>query len=578
MQKSRKRKQGSIRFHPVKEEDDDDDDDDDENVSSPPQMEFNRQQPVITRVSMMFNPLLDNERYDTYSSSSPTTTEPSKQRESSPTQNRESMESPHSLLLLLHQRDLEIKGLKLAAQKEQSNRLNWILQELVRPRQKGPPKKSPVEIALQKEVDQLNNELKAVQCDHKKEIQELENQLTKAKLHVLHLEHTVRTLSAKSESTTSDERSKLANETFEFGSVTLSDEDKQEIITKLEAVAERARTSVTTEESSTESSRTESQLPSEQSSLAIVTSHKSDLTSSVYETKTTESSLSLPSGMEKTQQEKTPLKIVQVQRRGKFVRILNSLLNKEVDLSGYSIQQWVGGYPVSIYRFPNGTILPAQHHITVWAAAASLAHEQPSDELLGPRFFRADPGCLTVLYNRSAAEAYSDNLDLSVDKFILNDDDEQYDESTSSRETTSHHSKHMGSGILVKRRYTRHFSIDCSAASKTPAGHSTGTKAKIKESNKEASGSILSSSKPPSSAAVSESSSSSSEGDYFAFRSWKPILQEPETREFKTTLDTTLPMVSLIGQRSARSRYGFKYMTYIPTTTDLHLRRYCPAK
>ncbi|XP_042301137.1 lamin tail domain-containing protein 2 [Sceloporus undulatus] len=595
----------------------------------------------------MFNPL-DSERYDSFSSSSPPITEPSKHQECSSMQNRESAESPHSLLLLLHQRDLEIKGLKSAAQKEQSNRLNWILQELVRPRQKGPPKKSPVEIALRKEVDQLNDELKAVKCDHKKEIQELENHLTKSRLHALQLEQAVRTLSAKSDSTISEDRSKVANEIFElwseagskitsdtsdlrlrripkhtsfvdafhkFGSVTLSDEDKKEIINKLEAYALKAQSSGTTDESSTESS---SQLPSEQSSLAIVSSHKSDLTSSVYETKTTESSLSLPSGVEKTHLEKVhtldqwslaqagltlgqlsdgekippsteickrslsvktaPLKIVQVHRKGKFVRILNSLLNKEVDLSGYSIQQWVGGYPVSIYRFPNGTILPAQHHITVWAAAANLAHEKPSDELSGPRFFKADPGCVTVLYNRrgqmvsqhanahqftTAAEAYSDNLDLSVDKFPLKDDDEQYDESMPSRELDSHHSKHLRSGLLFKRRYTRHLSIDTSATSKTPLGCPIGSKAKIRELNKEAPGSFSSKSQ---SSAVSESPSSSSEGDYFAFRSWKPIIREPETREFKTTLDTTLPMVSLIGQKSARSKYGFKKMLIIITS------------
>ncbi|KAJ7344314.1 hypothetical protein JRQ81_000264 [Phrynocephalus forsythii] len=668
-------RQTSIRFPPVLEEEGQLDED---VVCSPPQMDYKREQPVITRVSLMYTPLPEVEKDDSFSSSStPIMETPKQQDPTSPQQNYELLENSHALLLLLHQRDLEIKGLKNAAQKDPYNRLGYILQEIVKPRQKGPTKKNPTEIALQKEVDQLTKD----KTDNEKKIKELEEQLVKSKLHVLHLQHIVRALSAKSDeevvtdsSLSLDKGTKLEYERYElwsetgsrvtsdtsdlrlrripkhtsfvdafhkFGSVILSDEDKKEIITKLEAVAEKAHTFGTTSDSSLGSLRTDSQLPSEQSSWTIIPSQKSNITSSVPETKTTDSSKSLPSFTEKTQQEKTidahvldpwhhaqagltlgwlsdeeksahavpsiegykrchsvtgSLKIVSVHRKGKFVRIFNALLNKEVDLSGYIIQQWVGGCPVSLYRFPSGTILPAQHHITVWAAAASLAHEQPSDPLPGPRFFRAGPECVTVLCDHSgqvvsrhtnphqftaAAEAYSDNVDLSVDKFPLGNDDDEEEEEDSSRIDVSFskrsHSKGADPGILVKRRYSRHFSIDASATSKTLSGRSTGTKAKIRDTSRETSGSVLFSSKPPSRTA-SESPSSSSEGDYFAYRSWKPLVQEPEVREFKTTLDTTLPIVSLIGQKSARSRYGFKYMTYMPTTTDLHLRRYCPAR
>ncbi|XP_072845946.2 lamin tail domain-containing protein 2 [Pogona vitticeps] len=669
-------RQTSIRFHPVLEDQREVDED---VLQSPPQREYNREQPIISRVSMMFTSRPEMEEDNSCSSLSPPIKEPPKQQDSTaPQQNSELLENPHALLLLLRQRDLEIKGLKNAAQKDPYNRLGCILQEIVKPTQKGPPKKSPTEVALQEEVNQLNEELKAIKNDNEKKIKELENKLVQSKLHVLHLQKTVRALSAKSDeeidtdSTLSlDERTKLAYETFElwsetgnrvtsdtsdlrlrrvpkhtsfvdafhkFGSVVMSEEDKKEILSKLEAVAEKACTSGTTDESSLGSSRADSQLPSEQSSWTIIPSQKSVvISSSVSETKMTESSKSVPSSMETTQQEKNvhvldpwhlaqagltlgqlsdgekraysvpsvegckrcrsvtgSLRIVSVHRKGKFVRIFNALLTKEVDLSGYIIQQSVGGYPVSVYRFPRGTILPAQHHITVWAAVANLAHEQPSDPLSGPRFFRAGPECVTVLYDHSgqvvsqhtnphqftaAAEAYSDNVDLSIDKFPLNNDED--DEDDSSRIDVSfskqNRSKKADSGILVKRRYSRHFSIDASATTKTSSGRSPGTKAKIKDTSRESTGSFLYSSKPPSRSA-SETPSSSSEGDYFAYRSWKPLVQEPEAREFKTTLDTTLPIVSLIGQKSARSRYGFKYMTYIPTTTDLHLRRYCPAR
>ncbi|XP_062823649.1 lamin tail domain-containing protein 2 isoform X3 [Anolis carolinensis] len=616
----RRERQTSVRFHPVKEDDDEDADDD---VSSPPHVEDNREHIVVTKVSLMFNPVPGIGKRDSSSS----LLEPAKERKSFPQQNPELMEDPRTLLLLLHQRDLEIKGLKRAAQKEQFNHLSQILDELLRSKEKGPPKKSPIEIALQKEVDQLNNELKVVKYDHKKEMEDLENQLIKSRLHVLHLERALRNLSTKSESTVvlgegsksevfelwSEKGSRITSDTSDlrlrripkhtsfvdayhkFGNVDLSDEDKKEIITRLEAFAQKAQASSTTDESSVISSRFESLLPSEQSSMANISSQKSDPTSSVTETKTTESSLALPSETENTQQEKAldewklaqagitigqltdgekivastersksssikggPVKIFSVHRRGKFVRIFNSSLNKEIDLSGYHVQQWVGGHPVSIYRFPSGTILPAQYHITVISQYAN-SHQFTT-----------------------TAEAYYDNLDLSLDKFPLDSDDDEY-EGTAYNELTmpsrdllffqQDQCKHAESDILVKRRYTRHFSIDSSATSKTLAARSIATKAKLRELNKDASASFVFSPKPPSTS-VSDSSSSSSEGDYYAFRSWKPLLQEPETREFKTTLDTTLPMVSLIGQKSARSRYGFKYMTYMPTITDLHLRRY----
>ncbi|KAF7245502.1 Lamin tail domain-containing protein 2 [Varanus komodoensis] len=550
-------------------------------VNSLFQEEDQSEVPVISKVSMMFNPKSDTRKYDSFSSSRISPNELMKQQEFTMSeQNQKLLENPRALLLLLHQRDLEIKGLKRAAQKDPSDRLSCILQELVKSRQKVSSMKS--ENALQKEVDQLSAELTAVKEDHKQEMQQLEDKLLKSKLHILQLQKTVKTLSAKPEgkidsdsSTSLDEGSKLARECFErcsvylhqyhntdmlcpagvliifkfkellnknqltgiscnaqtsppaglvdlkacqmwsetgsritstksdlrlrripkhtsfvdafhkFGSVT--QQEKDEIITQLESVAGKAQLHHPIEGSSQGSSRNESLLPCVQSSVGALTPLQSDLSSSVTETKTTESSSSLPSSQDKIQQAKcicmalplgpwrlaqsdlplgppssgqgyTPdvpssfiekckwchsgtgsLRIVSVHRAGFFIRIFNALLNKEVDLSSYIIQQWVGGYPVSIYHFPSGTVLPAQHHITVWAAGASLAHEHPTDKLSSPCFFRAGPECITILRDHNgqivsqyrnphqvttAAIAYDDNVDLSVDKFPLNSDDD----------------------------------------------------------------------------------------------------------------------------------------------------------
>ncbi|XP_063173858.1 lamin tail domain-containing protein 2 [Candoia aspera] len=428
---------------------------------------------------------------------------------------------------------------------------------------------------------------------------------------------------------------KVSNSFGWFGS--MNSEDKEEIISRLMSVADNSTLNIdgNPEESSQESSRTESKLPSELSSQAILTSLKSEFTFS--ESKMTASSSTLPSlegrvpgqklsnqsdntifsevllakinGSHKdcvftfpitdlvptldpwklpqlgsspgqlSEEEVCPhlvhtpflqeskqchddascLRIVNVHRKGKFIRIFNCLLNKEVDLSGYIIQQWVGGYPVSIYHFPKDVILPAQHHITVWAAGANLARESSSFSTT-QKFFRAGPDCLTTLCDRdgqvvsqyksphqftAAAAAYSDNVDLSVDKFPIRDDSEETNESLYSK-------------ISLTPRNTRHFSIDSSPSFKMWCSGSIGNKSKTNGEFKE--------------------SPSASEEDYFAFHSWKPAPEEPVLRKFKTTLDTSIPTVSLIGQNSARSKYGFNYMMYLPTTTDLHLRRYWNAK
>ncbi|TFK00419.1 copine-9 [Platysternon megacephalum] len=98
------------------------------------------------------------------------------------------------------------------------------------------------------------------------------------------------------------------------------------------------------------------------------------------------------------------LKITTVNCKGKFVRILNTSLDQDVDLSGFIIQQWIGGYPVSIYRFPPDTMLPALHHVTTLSRYTA-------------------PHRLTA-----AADAYTDNTDLSVDKFPLAGEGEEAEE------------------------------------------------------------------------------------------------------------------------------------------------------
>ncbi|KAJ6664984.1 hypothetical protein lerEdw1_005215 [Lerista edwardsae] len=594
-------------------------------------------------------------------------------------------ENPRTLRMLLHQKDLEIKGLKNAARRDPSDRLSNILHEIVKPKSKQIPKRRPTEDSIQKE--DVNAQLESLKASHIKEVKQLEDKLIKSQLLVRHLEEAVKTLSMKSDDETEtesssslDEGTQLARESFElwsesgtrilaepsdlklrripkhtsfvdafhkFGSVSISDEEKDEILSHLEShLADTQPGPLLAQDSSEESLKTESK--SEQSSLALLISQKSDLTST--DTKVSQStwSYTMPSVAEKispsysadmgysldtwsyvtrqptleqpsdasmmwlpadhgtsfsfTEERKRyqsaigSLDIVSVHSKGKFVRILNTMLNKEVDLSGYIIQQWVGGFPVSIYRFPIGTMLPPQHHLTVWAAGANLAHkQQPPGTIDVQKFFRAGPDCTTILYDRNGqtvsqyvaphrfsavAEAYSDNVDLSVDKFPLTEEEEEPDEPLPTRLerrlSPARGETKCPSEIVIHRRQ-RLLSID-SSGSKMGNGRAIAAKKKDSSTSSESSvsSSISTRSLPP--IPAKESRSSISQEGYFASQTWQPLIDRPKARMFKTTLDTTLPMVGLIGQKSARSKYGFKYMTYIPITTDLPLRRYCPAK
>nr|XP_025847297.1 lamin tail domain-containing protein 2 isoform X1 [Vulpes vulpes] len=82
-------------------------------------------------------------------------------------------------------------------------------------------------------------------------------------------------------------------------------------------------------------------------------------------------------------------------RQDRFVRVLNQSLEETMDLSGLTLQQLVQDFPVCMYRFPPGTLLAPQHHVTVWGEGPrSMKKQLPSS--LGFHFNR---GCVTLLLN-----------------------------------------------------------------------------------------------------------------------------------------------------------------------------------
>uniref|UniRef100_A0A452REX8 LTD domain-containing protein n=1 Tax=Ursus americanus TaxID=9643 RepID=A0A452REX8_URSAM len=92
------------------------------------------------------------------------------------------------------------------------------------------------------------------------------------------------------------------------------------------------------------------------------------------------------------------IKIAEVNVKGLFVRLINSSLDKELEIGGHILQQNVNGQTVSFYRFLPHIIMQANCTVTVWAAASEAKHQPPSDFLWREQSkFGTSPNCTTIL-------------------------------------------------------------------------------------------------------------------------------------------------------------------------------------
>ncbi|XP_077913663.1 lamin tail domain-containing protein 2 isoform X4 [Halichoerus grypus] len=131
------------------------------------------------------------------------------------------------------------------------------------------------------------------------------------------------------------------------------------------------------------------------------------------------------------------LKIVAVNGRESFVRVLNQSLEETVDLGGLRLQQHLNDLPACTYRFPPGTLLAPRHHVTVWGEGPRSTKKQlPSSLGQEPVHFRSSRGCVTLLLNPKGkvlskhqaphcvspiSRIFADNTDLSIDRFPLSE-------------------------------------------------------------------------------------------------------------------------------------------------------------
>ncbi|KAK1335378.1 hypothetical protein QTO34_003164 [Cnephaeus nilssonii] len=72
------------------------------------------------------------------------------------------------------------------------------------------------------------------------------------------------------------------------------------------------------------------------------------------------------------------LKIVAVNLRERYIRVLNLSMEETVDLGGYTLQQLEHDFPVYLYRFPPHTLLAPHHHVTVCPAPPEPARARTS--------------------------------------------------------------------------------------------------------------------------------------------------------------------------------------------------------
>jgi len=71
------------------------------------------------------------------------------------------------------------------------------------------------------------------------------------------------------------------------------------------------------------------------------------------------------------------IKIHEVDKNGRFVRVLNTSNTVEEDLSNFTIQQMIAAMPVAVYRFPSSVKLLPGRITTVWCNNDEIEQQPP---------------------------------------------------------------------------------------------------------------------------------------------------------------------------------------------------------
>lgn len=284
------------------------------------------------------------------------------------------------------------------------------------------------------------------------------------------------------------------------------------------------------------------------------------------------------------------LKISEVNPSGRYIRIFNSSRAETADLSGCVIQQWIGGHPVALFRFPLNTGLPPQQFITVWASAADIPSES-STELHWKQqlHFRTGPECTTLLTRPGGQPIdwyrapHRASPVLHHKENVSEHPQTQHLEPTHVGETVTQSQPLEPTGVITTKKLAVSPPLRTRPPSAPPSFRRSAWNPTASEKRNPR---IYSRSTargcswdcfPPENLSTATGVPSSAFSLSFmdglsASSSVLPSLFD-QTMAFQTRLNTRSPVVALLTQKSARSKYGFKFLSYPPFTVDVHVIR-----
>ncbi|CAK7308648.1 Lamin tail domain-containing protein 2 [Vulpes lagopus] len=276
------------------------------------------------------------------------------------------------------------------------------------------------------------------------------------------------------------------------------------------------------------------------------------------------------------------LKIMAVSRQDRFVRVLNQSLEETMDLSGLTLQQLVQDFPVCMYRFPPGTLLAPQHHVTVWGEGPRSMKQLPSS--LGFHFNR---GCVTLLLNPKGevlskyqaphgvsrgSRIFVDNADLSIDRFPL--PEAAPAAATLEQMPGTQHSR-AGRAREPRARARRPRPRPLPSRTALPAGAGLRVSRRPRPTGTRGPFPRQSASKlfrPPEATGTRAPERLPAIPEAGLCLEDRQARKEPRIPVCRKTVDRSCPMVALSVQSTAESRFGFRFLPCPPVTAGPNVR------
>ncbi|XP_062951278.1 lamin tail domain-containing protein 2, partial [Cynocephalus volans] len=250
------------------------------------------------------------------------------------------------------------------------------------------------------------------------------------------------------------------------------------------------------------------------------------------------------------------LQIVAVSRRDKFVRVANRSREQTADLSGFVLQQRVRGFPVCAFRFPPGSLLAPRHHVTVWGEGPSGAEQRPRVTLL------LSPQGEVLSEHRPphrvtpVSSVFADLTDVSIDRFPLSEAGRDADAAEQPRRPRPPRKGRVREARAGRRRPRTRSILPPLSSGKRPQPREASAPPEGTETQTPAPLPALPGERGRTAGLSPSSLSCAAAG------------KERRVRVCRRSVDRSCPMVALSVQSAAESRFGFRFFSCPPRTTD----------